>query len=266
MIDPRRALLVAELTAGGRSASRYAVPHAHAFARPWSRLVAGLVLRLARVPLLDQFAIREEVFYDLLVRRLATEPHGLLVDIGSGFSTLGYRWAQARPDCQVFELDLPEVSERKRQRVEALGRPANWRTHGLDLERQPLSSVLAGARARVLVAQGVFPYFSEAEIAERLGRWRRECLLEDGLVLFDLLDAGFPGSTTANRRQGLFKSRFDSPAAAVALLHRAGFSQAEVLPLNALGAAHGWPNPGPNGLFVCVGECSGSTPMGEVGV
>ncbi|MBW4697747.1 MAG: class I SAM-dependent methyltransferase [Aphanocapsa lilacina HA4352-LM1] len=251
MAKPGRALLLAELTAGARAASRFRSPEAVLLSRGWSRLAAGWTLRFGATALVDQFAVREAVFFALGCDILRGKPTSLVVDIGSGFSALGLRWARTFPDCSVLELDLPAVAQSKRRRVESLGKPDNWHAAGFNLSTGCLEDALSGKRACLLSLQGVLPYFSAEDIGRLADNWRDRSLAAQGVLLCDLLDAGYFDNQGKSLSRSPFRSRFADAAAAARVFTQAGFEPVESTALEILGRPLGWRNPGNNGLFIC---------------
>jgi methyltransferase (TIGR00027 family) len=99
---------------------------------------------------------------------------GQLVILGAGLDTRPYRLAGIE-NVKVFELDLPEVQNNKKKKIEKyLGRlPANVTFIPIDFDTQSLDEALAGtsfdpARPTVFIWEGVSQYIPEAAVQRTL--------------------------------------------------------------------------------------------------
>jgi O-methyltransferase involved in polyketide biosynthesis len=249
MVKDQRALFLAELTAGMRALSAVVVPGAKDFSKVWMRFALSVLKPFLPGTFVDLNALREEAMFHWIAALLPEQ--GLIVDVGSGFSTIGYRLAKANSSIQVLELDLDSVIEEKCRRVARLGILPNWQGQSFDLKSVSLSKLLSGQRAAVISAQGLLPYLLRTEILALLRDWRSNCLVDSGCVVFDLIDGSYNLAVADQEPNSPFKNRFSSVQAIQDFVLQAGFSNVEAIALHDLAKKLGRQPKGKNAEFIC---------------
>jgi O-methyltransferase involved in polyketide biosynthesis len=120
---------------------------------------------------------------------IAARPEGMtVVDIAAGFSPRGIQLANAYPDIQVIEIDLPDVVRDKQLRLKnarniTVPRNISWKS--ADPGVTPLSEVLDGQLVDFVVAEGLAAYFTPAD-NQRIAWQIRQSLRPGGKYLCDI--------------------------------------------------------------------------------
>lgn len=178
----------AEIFAGLR-AELLPSPETSALSQPSGRVIARLMMKLAKPELFNFVPVRLGGFTNLIEQMLPRDGGAtLLVDLAAGFSPRGLQLAQAFPHLEVIEIDLPDVIEEKQkrlQRIPNLHLPINLSWRAADLGKTPLSEVLEGRLANVVSAEGLLPYFSFPDIT-RIAHHVLYSLKPGGTFLTDL--------------------------------------------------------------------------------
>jgi O-methyltransferase involved in polyketide biosynthesis len=158
-------------------------------------------------------------------------PH--VVEIAAGFAARGIRMANALPNIQVTEVDLPSVMEQKQTRLQqaAIVIPPNIRWYGADLGVTPLRKVLNDQPADIIAAEGLLGYFSVTEIGEILHHVY-QALKPGGIFIGDVtwgggIEAAADTARTFSRQAGTFKTIVHTQAEGQKLLEDAGFVAAQ---------------------------------------
>ncbi|MCC7446973.1 MAG: class I SAM-dependent methyltransferase [Anaerolineae bacterium] len=221
----------AEILAGLR-AELIASPESKALCRASGRVIARMVLSMARNPAQVNFvAGRPAAFGVVIGRELAqNKPEPVLVEIAAGFSPRGLELARKNPGLRVIEIDLPGVIEEKRNRLRQarfdIPRNITWKS--ADLGVTPLFDVLKGDRADVVAAEGLTAYFRPAEVT-RMAAEIRLSLKAGGIYMCDVnWQEGHktftPGlSRFFKREAGEFLCMTETKEAACNLLVEAGY-------------------------------------------
>ncbi len=229
----------AEMLAGVR-AELMSRPEYLAMTRPSGRVIASMLLRLARG---DQAKInvviaRPEVYRHLIAQALQDKPDAHYVDLASGFLPRAWQLASEFPQLRVTEVDLPEViAEKQRRFAQAkLAIPPNLRMLSADLGVTPLAKLLDGEKADVISAEGLLGYFPLEKvryIAENV----RLSLKAGGIFMADIasketikeLDSGKGRQALAifRRNAGSWVGVVDDQAHAQALFTEVGYSRVE---------------------------------------
>jgi O-methyltransferase involved in polyketide biosynthesis len=187
---------------------------------------------------------RHRIIDELLVDAIDAGRVSQVIEVGSGISPRGWRFAERYGDRLTYvEADLPDMAARKRRALEEIGTETQrHRVAELDALRdsgpQSLASVasdLDRERGLAIVTEGLLPYFGEADV---LGMWRRFARelarFSAGLYLSDLRVGG-PGINATERAfqatlsafvRRRVHTHFGSDAAAVDALRDAGFARA----------------------------------------
>jgi O-methyltransferase involved in polyketide biosynthesis len=210
-----------------------------ALSRLSGRLVARILLSMMRsnkaqfMFILARLASFTKVVKEVLPQNEASPT---LVELAAGFSPRGIQLAQALPQLQVMEVDLPDVVEEKQRRLKKIPdftMPANISWLAADLGNTALSSVLGGRKVHVVTAEGLNPYFPPPEIT-RIASHVRGSLVDGGAYISDIGAA--EGKRRADtqtlryfsRQAGDMPGLVDDEAGAMALIRAAGYGRAEV--------------------------------------
>jgi O-methyltransferase involved in polyketide biosynthesis len=147
--------------------------------RVTARTVMNLGLNKSAV---NYFAARMAVMTDLVVRLLKEKSEPVMVDLASGFSPLGWQVAQELPNAQVIEIDLPNVLQEKRKRLQKahIEIPSNLELLEANLGEHELHHVLHGREATVIAYTGI--YFTPQEQVT-VARYLRENLAPNGFCV-----------------------------------------------------------------------------------
>ncbi len=238
----------AEMLAGAR-AELMPKPEYIAMTRPSGRVIAGMLLRLARG---DQAKInvviaRPEIFRHLISEALSQKPNAHYVDLASGFLPRAWQLASEFPQLRVTEVDLPEVIAEKKHRFEQakLAIPPNLRMLSADLGVTPLAKLLDGEQVDVISAEGLLHYLP-LETNQRIAIGVRQSLKPGGLFIADITTKAMVNELNRSKvRQALAIFRrnaggligaVDDPEHAQAIFRAAGYSQVETPTLSELAA------------------------------
>jgi O-methyltransferase involved in polyketide biosynthesis len=160
-----------------------------------------------------------------------------LVDAPCGFSPLGFTLAQRYPQAQVLEMDLREIIQDKRnrlQRARDIKIPPNLTFIEADFRRTPLGKVLAEHHhPQVDVLTFSFNSFTSGELL-RLSRYLRGLLTDQGAII-----CFGTWKPTNNQEQAVhnlirrqtqddWKVTFQDKTEAVDLFKQVGFSSVDV--------------------------------------
>lgn len=114
-------------------------------------------------------------YIDALLEKAASASVVQIVVLGAGFDSRAYRFNDAYPKLEFFEVDLPAVIEAKRLAIQrVLGNlPANVHYVPIDFNTQSLSDVLPEAgydrrRRSIFILEGVSMYVAEPGVAATL--------------------------------------------------------------------------------------------------
>jgi O-methyltransferase involved in polyketide biosynthesis len=151
----------AEILAGLR-AEYSPSPETKALTKFTGSLVARMLQGFLMNPAVLNYTLSRPMLVDQLVDRALPNPAGkVFVDIASGFAPRGWRMATKYPDLQVIEVDLPDVVAEKQKRLRGnrrIGIPTNLTFLTGDLGVIPLTTVMNGRKADVIVAEGLLGY------------------------------------------------------------------------------------------------------------
>lgn len=181
----------AEIMAGVR-AETMPSPVTIALSRTSGRVAVRLMRAITRnrsQGVLNFLPIRTGGITELIKEAVQTMTEKLfLVDIAAGFSPRGIELAQAFPDADVLEIDLPDVIQEKRKRLEKARNvliPANLEWRAADMGITPLAEVLQNRRAQAISAEGLTPYFPPDQIV-RIIRQIHDNLIPGGVFACDM--------------------------------------------------------------------------------
>jgi O-methyltransferase involved in polyketide biosynthesis len=189
------------------------------------------------------------------------EDHLLIVELAAGFSPRGMELAQALPNAEVIEVDLPDVIREKKkriQKVQTLQVPPNLEWREADLGVVPLSQVLTGKFADAIAAEGLLPYFTPEKIVEILRNIRRN-LKPNGVLVCDMawkkgVMAGGEGSRYLSRQAGGFSGAMNSPEEGCKLFVEAGYVDVTFHLPTVLADKYNLPRPVNDLQFIIVGR------------
>ncbi|MGW5053532.1 class I SAM-dependent methyltransferase [Actinokineospora sp. NPDC004072] len=125
---------------------------------------------------------------DQVLRDEVADGASQVVILGAGFDSRAYRLARDLAGTTVYEVDHPDTSARKRERLRAVVKriPGNVRYVTVDLNHQDLAEALAGkgfdpAVRTIVIWSGVAPYLTPDGV-ERTLRWMATQHPDSGLV------------------------------------------------------------------------------------
>ena len=197
-----RAQRTAELLAGLR-AELDPKPEHRALSRMSGRLIARMLLSLARdsKTRLSFILVRADVMLELL-RRSTPTTYERIFDVAAGFAPMGWQMAQAHPEAEVIEIDMPDVVKEKELRLQraSLPIPPNLSWRGADLGVTPLAEVVEGKQADAMLVAGLFSYFKPDEV-RTITTNLAACLKPGGVCISDI--AWKPQIDTAPNRAGV---------------------------------------------------------------
>jgi O-methyltransferase involved in polyketide biosynthesis len=187
-----------------------------------------------------------------------------IVELAAGFSPRGVELAQALPHAQVIEVDLPDVIQEKKrrlQKVRSLTLPPNLEWREADLGVVPLSEVLAGKTAHAVAAEGLLPYFPPEKIVDIVKNIRLN-LKPGGVLVCDMawskgIQAGGEGSRYLSRQAGTFLGAMSSPEEGRSLFEQAGYLNVTSHLPTELAEKHSLPRPVNDLQFIVVGHNTG---------
>jgi O-methyltransferase involved in polyketide biosynthesis len=177
----------AEVIAGIR-AELMQSPEATALVRTNGRVFARLLMNLSRNrKIFDFIPARYYVLTEIVRRQLKQRPIKRYVEIASGFSTRTLEIANAFPDLEVMEVDLPDVIAEKKNRLNSAGIaiPANMNFLTADLGVTNLKDVLQGNPVDIVCAEGLNLYFKPEEII-RMNRFVLDALAPNGVFITEV--------------------------------------------------------------------------------
>jgi O-methyltransferase involved in polyketide biosynthesis len=252
----------AEVFAGLRAEMMPSV-ETDALARISGRIAARLMISLSSKKVLNFVPVRTASFAGLVKQALNGDGTGkVLVEIATGFSPRGLMLAQEMPNLQVIEIDLPDVIQEKRKRLEGkqISTPPNLTWKSADLGIQPLSEVLDQQRVDVVTAEGLMPYFDYPDIT-RIARHVYQSLKPGGVLIADLGYVSGQGLQEAGRIVQIFR-RYTSTApgavhdeeTAYDLFRNAGYEKVELYRMPQTAALFNLPQPVSDVLFFMVAQ------------
>lgn len=237
----------------------------HALSLRSGRMMAKLMMRVARPKVLNFVPIRLGGFTGLIQQSIAQNIYGdvTIVEMGAGFSPRGLHLARTMPNAIVIEIDLPDVIEEKQKRLSRIPNftpPANLLWRSADLGVTPLADVLNGEAADVVTAEGLLPYFSLEEITQ-IGKSVRDCLKPGGKFIADIGYMTAQGKQQAgqlvrifNRQTRTTPGTVTEPETARQLFVDADFSQVQMYSMPEVAQMYDLPQPAPDVLFFMVGH------------
>lgn len=258
-------------TAGQRTAEVFAglraelmrSPETSALARLSGRILARIITSLGSKKILNFVPVRLESFAGLIRQEFGTHTAGkVLVEIAAGFSPRGLLLARAMPEIQVIEIDLPDVVQEKRKRLEngKIAIPPNITWKSADLGVQPLSEVLDQQRVDVVTAEGLMPYFEFPDIT-RIAQQVYQSLNPGGVLIADLGFIDSQGYQEAHAVVQIFRRYTSSTPGSVndeqtayRLFHEAGYENVELYRMPQTAAMFNLPQPVSDILFFMVAK------------
>jgi O-methyltransferase involved in polyketide biosynthesis len=198
-----------------------------------------------------------------LLREALQEIHDdlCIVELAAGFSPRGVELAQALPHAEVIEVDLPDVIQEKKKRLEKMRPfvlPSNLYWREADLGRTPLSEVLEGKMAHAVATEGLLPYFPPEKIVHIVKSIRLN-LKPGGVLVCDMawkkgIHAGGEGSRYLSRQAGAFLGAMETPEQGCSLLTQAGYTDVSFHLPTVLAAKYDLPRPVSDLQFIVVGR------------
>jgi O-methyltransferase involved in polyketide biosynthesis len=256
-------------TAGQRTAEMFAglraelmpMPETAALARMSGRIAARLMIALSSKKVLNFVPVRSGSFTGLIKQVLGQETAGkVVVEIATGFSSRGITLAKEMPGLQVIEIDLPDVVEEKRKRLEnaKIAIPSNMSWKAADLGAQPLAEVLNQQRVDIVTAEGLMAYFAYPDIT-RIAKSVYQSLKPGGIFIADLGYMQAQGVQEASRIVQIFRRYTSSTPGAVydeetayRLFREAGYEQIELYRMPQTATLFNLPQPVSDILFFMV--------------
>ncbi|NWG15844.1 MAG: class I SAM-dependent methyltransferase [Chloroflexi bacterium] len=227
----------AEIIAGFR-AEKYPSPETLALSRWAGRIAARIFMRLPQSDKAMNYLVARLYGLTELARRALPDHREniTIVELACGLSPRGLYMAREFPNVQIIEIDLPDVVRDKQQRLQqarSLTLPPNIRWMAADLGVQSLDEILEKQQVDIVVAEGLTPYFSNAEVIRMLQRIKNS-LKPGGSLVCDLPwdeGPGGEGQQVAglfSRQAGLYKCKLKNEAEARQLLADAGYEFIEL--------------------------------------
>ncbi len=256
----------AEIMAGLR-AELEPTPENIAMTRLMGRIFARIMGRMQpNHPGANYVAVRPKVMQELIGRFgnvLGTgADSGTIVELASGFSTMGIQMAQTFSFSRVIEIDLTDVIEEKQLRLRKakIEIPKNLSYSAADLGVETLDSVLTGVDVDVIVAAGLLPYFNRDDVINILAH-ARSSLKTGGIMLADVLcnktlaeDRAQNSITFFRRQVGNFGSQIEDEAEAIALFEAAGYHDVQSFNPSAVATELGIDKPVIDYCLMVVGK------------
>jgi O-methyltransferase involved in polyketide biosynthesis len=187
-----------------------------------------------------------------LIKEAIGEQKGslLLVDIAAGFSPRGVELAQAYPNAEVIEIDLPDVIAEKKKRLERAQNfkvPANLHWRAADMGIKPLSEVLEGRTAHIISAEGLTPYFPPPDLV-KIVRQIHDSLKPGGTLVCDMawregIRQTQEVSSFLSRQAGNFLGAMDSQEQARGIFAEAGYSEVNIYLPSEVAQKYNLPQP-----------------------
>ncbi|MFZ6026177.1 MAG: class I SAM-dependent methyltransferase [Chloroflexota bacterium] len=238
----------AEIVAGLRTLP-LASTKDEALSTPMGRWFAHLLINLTN----DAASINATSGRHICMTHLALQAlnHGssprVIVELAAGFSARGLQLAQAFPQADVIEVDLPDVVEAKSARIARLtggNLPGNLRWVSADLSTVQLEQVLGVQKVDLVIAEGVLPYFPPALITQ-VAVSVQQNLVENGRFIADVISTqGWRETENKSklavwllkRQIGKFKGKAEESAQARQWFEEAGYRKVTAYPLCELAA------------------------------
>ncbi len=153
---------------------------AWAWRNPWIARGIRRSFDLAGLP--GQFAAfgKRKRFFETQARKSIADGATQVLVLGAGYDLLCQRLGPEFPDVSFFEIDRPATSQAKRQGIEAIGRPPNFRLVVADLAVTSLAKVLKAEPSwdasvmSFVAAEGLTQYLPEYAVREMLDGVSRE--------------------------------------------------------------------------------------------
>ncbi|MBZ0294357.1 MAG: class I SAM-dependent methyltransferase [Anaerolineae bacterium] len=255
-------------TAGQRTAEIFAglraemnpTPETEALSRLSGRLTARLLMRMAKPELFNFVPVRSGGFLGLIEEELDGQP-ATVVEIAAGFSPRGIQLAREHPELNVIEIDLEDVIEEKKNRLNKISKfekPANLTWYSADLGVTRLSEVLQGQKVDVVSAEGLLPYFTFSEIP-RVVSYVRDSLKPGGAFIADIGYSDVKGVQEASRVVSLFRRQTSTmPGSvhdedtAISFFKDGGYKDVAVHRMPKVAERYDLPKPAPDVLFFMV--------------
>ncbi len=178
----------AELVAGAR-AILLNTDETNALSKMSGRIVSRFLTDIDRKSnVLWFFPARMLAIEELTSRYLPEDKPGmLLIDLAAGFSPRALNLAKQYPQAQVIEIDLPDVVEEKKKRLEKgkISIPDNLSWIPADLGTHNLHDVLDGRKADLITSEGLTLYLTQEENM-RLFRQAEDSLKPGGLLMVEI--------------------------------------------------------------------------------
>ena len=268
-------------TAGQRTAEVFAglraemlrTSEAIALSRIGGRITARLLISVGSKKALNFVPVRYGTFAGLIKQALGANTTGKVwVEVAAGFSPRGIMLAREMPDLKVIEIDIPDVVEEKRKRLEkgGISVPRNISWLSADLGVEPLGDVLDHQSVDVVSAEGLMPYFEHADIT-RIAQQVRQSLKPDGTFIADLGYTSPEGASEASSLVRIFR-RYTSSAPGVVydeetayqLFRDAGYGQIDLYRMPQMAERFGLPTPGVGRQLLHGGEADGGITLSRV--
>lgn len=168
-----------------------------------------------------------------------------IVELACGFSGRGLKLAQALPNTQIIEIDLPDVVAAKQARVRRMvgGQvPKNLSWIAADLSSVTIPDMLGVGSVDLLLCEGMLPYFTPREIGA-IAAAARTSLARFGVLIADAVRAqGWQavenatkiGTWIFHRQAGKFTGKFENGDDLRGLIEQAGYAEVSAYHLRAL--------------------------------
>jgi O-methyltransferase involved in polyketide biosynthesis len=197
---------------------------------------------------LEAYLLARHLAIDALLER-GIEHDGVnqVIEVACGLSPRGWRFTEQYPELIYVEADLPEMVERKRQALLAMGSlSGRHRVAEVDALREDDLTTVAGELdprgSLAIIAEGLLSYLPPAAVDQM---WQRFARVLGGFAAGRYLSDLHLGVTETPQRQvfrallstfvrGRVYVHFRDGNEATAALARAGFASAEVVSAGAL--------------------------------
>jgi methyltransferase (TIGR00027 family) len=143
---------------------------------PFARLLAGsqgeLLVAVMGEPQqgMNAIAIRTQAIDQMILRLLASEKIGIVLNLGAGLDARPYR-LPLPPTLRWVDVDLPDILTYKEQKLQAVKPVCQIDRVKLDLtdralRHQLLTKINATNQPVLVLTEGILPYLTETQVAE----------------------------------------------------------------------------------------------------
>jgi methyltransferase (TIGR00027 family) len=186
------------------------------FQDPFARLLAGsqgeLLMAVMGEPQagMNALAIRTQAIDQMILRLMASEKIGTVLNLGAGLDARPYRLALS-PTLRWIEVDLPDILTYKEQKLQEVKPVCQIDRVKLDLtdrslRHQLLVEINATDQPVLVLTEGILPYLTETQVAELAA----DLKLQPNLCwwMFELASPFLAQQARQNSKQKIFDQYF----------------------------------------------------------